>query len=174
MSVRLLVHPTSQGLAPARRIDAELIAKIKPGKYLAKLSKPRNSLVHRLFFASIAAAALHWPEGVEPEPEGDEKLLRAWLLCKAGYSEKKDFPPSAVEGVIWLIERLRGENRYAFVKDVVTDEGPKLRVYVPQSIAYREIDEDRFRPIKEAVFEIIEEVIGVPADQVLRETEEAA
>ena len=174
MPLSLLMYSSESGLVPARRCDADLLAGLKPGKYRAKLTKPRNPLVHRLYFAVIAAAALHWPEKTEPEPEGDEKLLRAWLQCKAGYSEKRDYDPGAVDGAIWLIEHLRSDGKYAFIKQIDTDEGGKFRVYVPQSIQYEELDENQFRPIKEAVFEIVEEVIGVAADQLLKETEAAA
>jgi hypothetical protein len=45
--------------------------------------------------------------------------------------------------------------------------------YVPDTIEYDAMGEDKFRPIKDAVFEIIEMVLGVKVEILLKNAEHA-
>lgn len=140
----------------------------------AKLSIPRRTKNHRHFFAVIASATAHWPEGAEPDPNGDPERLRAYLLCKAGYAEFFDFPPIASRSVVALMEKFRGDGTHSFVRAGSIGGEPVIRVFAPKSIAWDELDEQRFNEIKQRVFSHIEHVLGVPADQLVRRDMEAA
>lgn len=156
----IYVHSDGATLTPVRPVDIKALAKLPIGKPLRNsITRPRNGKVHRLYFAAIAAAAKHWPEGAEPEPEGDADLLRAWLQCKAGYARRRFFPVAAKDAVIALIQDIRGDDKYAFVKEVQVDGEPGLVVFIPMSIDYGTLDEKEFEPIKQPVFEIIESMM---------------
>ena len=154
----IIVGGKPQGLAPKRRIDAELLAGLKPGAYKAKISKLRSIKADRLYHCAIEVAADNWPEGEEPEPKGDKELLRAWLQCKAGPNWRKsaDFPWDTRHSAIFLIEHLVGEGRYAFTERIDTDQGPKFRVHVPLSINHDNMDDEEFQPLRAAVLEMLE------------------
>ncbi len=164
------------GLAPKRRIDADLLAAMKPGPYKAKITKLRSQKAHNLYFKAIEVAAEQWPSNLEPEPKGDAELLRAWLQCTAGPKWRKslDFPPETHELIVTLIQEIRGEGRYAFVDPVVTTKGPKLRCTIPLSIAHDAMDEDEFAPLREGVFEIIELTFGKTVNDLVAEAQMAA
>lgn len=151
------------GLLPARRIDYDLMReRLKPGvKYKAKITQARSRPAHNFYFGVIEAAAMYWPKRDEPHPEGDAKLLRAWLQCKAGPKWRKnvDGPPDSYEFALKMIEALAGDGRYAFVDSVITtDKGPVLRVHVPLSINWDEMPEGSgaFGELRQEVFDIIE------------------
>lgn len=139
-----------------------------PRIYRCRLTKPRNPLVHNLYFAAIASAAKRWPDNLEPQPEGNEKLLRAWLQCKAGYCTRKTFPLAAKDAVIWLLGEVRADDKFAFVKEVIVDGEPHLGVFIPDSIAYEELDDIAFAPIKDAVFARIEDVFGMDVKALIK------
>ena len=161
-----------------RPIDRHEEEKVRawPEKAMLKaiLSRPRRQKNHAHFFAAIAAATDHWPDGMEPDPNGNSERLRAWLLCKAGYCDFIDFPVEASSSVIALIEKFRGDGRHAFVRVGSIGGEPTLRVFYPKSIAWDELDETAFVEVKQAVCAVIHAIIGVPADQLVRGTEEAA
>ncbi|MBP8235146.1 MAG: hypothetical protein KAY22_22875, partial [Rhizorhabdus sp.] len=154
-------------LIPARVADAVELEKLALKKsdalrpYRCRLTHPRNGLVHRTYFAAIAAAAKRWPEGMEPQPEGNADLLRAWLQCKAGRFTRRTAPVAAKDTVIWLLGEIRDADKYAFVKEVLVDGEPHLGIFVPDSVAYDEMDDTEFEPLKTAVFTRIEEVFGM-------------
>lgn len=136
-------------------------------------SRPRSSDDHRRLFALIAAAFEQWPETHEFEPE-DAEHLRAWLLCKAGWKTTKTLElPEAGNPVFMalmmefaedLLERSPG-GEFRFGRWV----GHRLHVHTPKSIKFERADQKKFNPIRDAVTEIIEQVIGVSADQLLKE-----
>ena len=141
-----------------------------------KITRPRNPKVHRSFFQAIAEALVQWPHGAEPYPApGDEEMLRAWLLCRVRQCHTYDFPltgdPVAdgvvSSSVVKLIESVRADDKFAFVRQGAVDGSPAIRVFVPKSINWDEIDELAFRPIKDGVFAEIEHILGCPIDHLL-------
>jgi hypothetical protein len=163
-------------LVPASALDKRLFEEnIKPGKKLfVRVTQARSSRHHRFYFALIRAATYFWPDNTEPNPGTDEDLLRAWLQCKAGWHLKpKDFPVDAIDAVIWLMENVRGEDKYSFVKTVHTADGPMLRVYIPTTVNYDETGEEDFAPVVRVAVEIIEATIGASAKEILLKYDEA-
>lgn len=161
-------------LVPVRAKDNEALERYPLATWLnGRVTRPRNPKTHRTYFKVIALAATMWPEGHEPEPDGDENHLRAWLQCKAGRCHWYDFRVDDIDTVSALIRDVRGDGKFAFLKCVPVrphrgaEPVDKLRVYIPDTIEYEALDEDQFKPIKDKVFEIIEQVLGTTVKELL-------
>ena len=130
----------------------------------------RSSEDHRRFFALVNAAFTHWPEQHEFTPDNAEHL-RAWLLCKAGYRKTTMIETDEPAATVASIEAaFRAADTYAFVRPY----GDGVAVYSPKSIAWDKLDQKKFWPIRDGVTAVIEAVIGVNADELLKQTERAA
>lgn len=168
-TVQVYVNPKAGQFAGARILDRELIGQLKPGAYKAKITKLRSTKADNFYHKILEIAAIHWPDGVNPDPKGDKELLRAWCQCKAGPHWRKSLtgPPEAKDMVIAAIEALKGDGKYAFVEEIATDDGPKLRLHIPLSIDHDHMGEDEIRPLRDKVFEIIEFVFEMTPKQLL-------
>ena len=146
----------------------------------AVLTKSRSSQDHRRLFGMIAKAFLHWPETHEFQPSSAEQL-RAWLQCRAGHYESTpifveniNLFPEDKRDVAFKLVRLAveaavsaalAEGSYAFTRV----HGDAIAVFRPKSIAWSSLDQKAFGPLREAIEAEIENAIGVPVDQLLRE-----
>jgi hypothetical protein len=139
-----------------------------------KIVLPRSTKNHRHFFAVITAACWHWPTTVEPYPNGDVELLRAWLECRAGFADKIDYPIAAVDAVVRHVELRRAKGQHVFVREGTIGGEPALRIFEPRSIAYDEMDEDQFQALKAGVFGVIREILDCEPDDLLRHTPDEA
>lgn len=163
-------------LLPWRTEDQEELARY-PEKTVLKIkaTRPRSNKAHRFYFKVIAVACHHWPENADPCPgKNDADMLRYWLQCKAGYHDRIDFPEGTTDALGMLIKKIRGEGKYCFIQPRMIGGEAKICVFTPQSIAYEEMDETEFRPVRDAVFEIIEEIVGLAPDQLVLESEMSA
>jgi hypothetical protein len=170
-----------RALLPIGAVDEGRILELPDGMPLSvKVSRPRSRKVHATFFQVIKEALAYWPPNHEPYPgPNEEDKLRAWLLCRTGQHESYDFPLTGIKvsdkAIIMtmerLIEKLRNEDRYAFVRQGRVDGDPALRVFVPLSIRWDDVDETEFRPIKDAVFAEIEHIIGCEVKHLLKSSE---
>lgn len=163
MPSQIYFHRHGETLTPIREKDRLELLKLPENKPLrANITKPRNPKVHRLYFAAIAAAAKHWPEDAEPlDLNQDEAMLRAFLQVKSGYFTRKIFDLSAKDQLIELIADIRGEGKFAFVKQTIFNKEPCVAVFTPLSIRYEELGDEEFRPLKESVFEIILSTLNI-------------
>lgn len=128
-------------------------------------SQPRSSDDHRRFFGLVKAAFEQWPEGNEFQPDNAEHL-RAFLLCKVGHRNTTVIETEEPASAVLVVEAaFRAASSYAFVRPY----GAGLAVYAPKSISWDEMDQKKFWPIRDAVSAVIEQVIGVSADQLLKE-----
>lgn len=171
MPIQFHVKREGKTLVPFRKVDEAALEKLPERRPIAiTASKPRSWQAQKLFHSVIAIACDNWPEGIEPNPEGNKELLRAWLECMAGPKWRRtiDFPVEVAEGIVALMRELAGD-KYAFVKPIEVDGEPRLRVYVPKSTRYRQMDEAEFSPLRDEVFRIIEATLGVPIEQLLAE-----
>lgn len=148
-----------------------------------RISRPRSRKVHATFFQVIEEAVREWPAGAEPYPApGDEEMLRAWLLCRVKQCHTYDFPltgdpvidAAMSASVVKLIESVRADDKFAFVREGRIKDHPTIRVFVPKSINWDEVDELEFRPIKDRVFGEIEHVLKCPIDHLLVRVAEGA
>lgn len=127
----------------------------------------------------IKAAFHHWPEGHDFQPENEEHL-RKWLQVSAGYREHTDIPvafceeePAVTKLAALAIEAaIRSADGYAFVRP--HPDGGMVRVYRSKSIRFDKLGHLEACALFEAVAEIISNVIGRPADEILKQTEQAA
>jgi hypothetical protein len=177
MATTLQIRREGNLLLPMRPNDSLMMQQLPEGKaFKAKVTKLRSSKANRFYFKVLDLAAFHWPSGLEPEPEGDANLLRAYLQCQAGpeFSWKIDFPVEAYKSVIEMIERTRAKDVFAFVKTIKTDQGDKLRVYIPESTAFDMMEEAVNIKLRRLVFEQIEIVLGKPVEQLVKESEMVA
>jgi len=129
------------------------------------LSQQRSSDDHRRFFALVNAAFTHWPEQHDFKPDNAEHL-RAWLLCKAGYRKTTMIETDEPAATVASIEAaFRAADTYAFVRPY----GDGVAVYSPKSLRFDKTDQKAFNAVRDEVSSIIESVIGVTAEQLLRE-----
>jgi hypothetical protein len=129
----------------------------------------------RRFFGVLRKAYQNWPELHEFQPSSEEEL-RAWCLVRAKYLEvehvaypefahddphiKKIFR-LAVEGSFAAIHRRRG---YAELR--VTAAG--IDIITPRSIAFASLSQKEFNPVRDEVEAVIEDALGVTAEQLLQ------
>lgn len=141
------------------------------------LTKQRSGADHRRFFGLIAKAYDSWPEAHEFRPSSAEHL-RAHLLIEAGHYNVTtiDLSEIAASGNPHLVTlaRLAVEATVTAciaARDYVVTRprGNVVEVLRPKSIAWHELDQRQFGPVREAVEQIIEQVIGVSANQLLKE-----
>lgn len=140
------------------------------------LIKPRSGADHRRYFGLIRAAWMNWPES-HPQQFPNEDALRAWLLIEAGhhdvefiaYPEECEENPAvkalfrlAIEATHAAFTRKRG---YATLH--VSAGGVEIRS--AKSIDFRSVSQKEFGPIREACEAILENALGVSAQELLSE-----
>lgn len=139
----------------------------------AKEGKPRSTAQHRRYFSLIRAAFAQWPETHAYQFSSAEEL-RAYLQMRAGYREVgAQIPLTGIrkEQAKMLAEAaIRAAGSYA-IPIIVADT---LTVFRPKSIAFAKLSHQAACELFANVEAYIEEVIGVPGDQLLSETEKAA
>ena len=143
------------------------------GYNLSAKAKPRSLEQHKRFFALMNAVYTHWPESHERQFANVEEL-RSFLTIKAGYRiVGAEIPLTGMskEKALFIVEAgIRGAGSYAipvFYKD-------KLIIFKPKSIAFGNMTPADFNALNDAVSTVIEQETGIPAEQILRETEAAA
>lgn len=178
----ILIRRVGRAMLPANAEAEGKLMKLPEGRPLkTKIHLPRSTPAHRMFFAVISAAAVHWPHSAEPEPDGDAELLRAWLLIRAGHCDRIDFPfpddeaarQMVIASVSDLVNRLRTRGEYPFIRTGETKLGSVVRVFISRSMDFENLDEAGFIPIREHIYGDIEAIVGVRVDDLVRETEAA-
>lgn len=139
--------------------------------------RPRSSQDHRRLFKLIAAAFDHWPESyVEFQPDSEEHL-RAWLICKAGPEFRNvttfDLPHTdnvalAAEMIDFAEKLLSSSNGFGRWR------GMTLHKFTPKSMRFDKMSRTEFNDLRDAISDVIEDVCGMSADTLLKETESAA
>lgn len=99
-------------------------------------------------------------------------MLRAWLICKAGYRESTPIhmPDLATERLRDLF-RLSIEAAIAAAGGVafVVPYRDVVAVVRPRSIAWDKLGQTEFSRLRDAVSDVIEAEIGVKVEDLLRE-----
>jgi hypothetical protein len=169
-----------QGVLACRQVDPQGEDRAMTEKSCphcgGSLESGRSSPDHRRFFALIQAAFHQWPHDAEFTPDNSEHL-RAWLICKAGYREATfiDLPEGGTEGMQRLF-MLSIENAVKAADGLgfVVPYKNGVAVIKPKSIAWSKLGQREFGQLRDAVTDIIEAEVGVSADQLLRERDNAA
>lgn len=157
------------------------------GTVIEAPKKQRSLPDHRRLFGLIGAAFHQWPSHYEFQPVSAEHL-RAWLLCKVRFHtvEMIDVGTDIFDGlddktrqlvdvvvrsaVHRSIEAATRDGTFAFDKPY----GSGIAIFRPKSLNFESIDQKDFGPLREAIEAVIEDIVGVSAEQLLRETERAA
>ena len=171
MPINLLMRKVGRTLLPARKDDDLAFEKLIQGRiYKINIHLPRSKKQHGRFFAAIEEAFMHWPATHEFQPENAEHL-RAWLLCSAGHVEPvfdvslTDDLSSAISMVVATVERRRAEKKFVFPRyRMERGQAVAVRLYVAATVNHKEVDQPTFAPVAQSVFEIIENIIGVPIE----------
>lgn len=136
--------------------------------------KARSLPDHRRTFGLIRAAFLNWPEGHPFQPNCEEHL-RAWTLVEAGYCNVEFIPypeecnDQSVQALFRLaIEATHAAHSRARAFTFLRVSAGGVEVRWARSLSFKTISQREFAPIREAVEQILELALGVPADQLLR------
>lgn len=125
----------------------------------------RSSDDHRRFFGLVKAAFDQWPEAHEFQPDNAEHL-RAYLLCRVGHRKTTVIETEEAASAVLVVEAaFKAAGSYAFVRPY----GAGLAVYAPRSLSWDQLDQKKFNPIRDEVSALIESIVGVSADQLLKE-----
>lgn len=127
---------------------------------------------HRRLFGLIKAARLHWPEKHDFQPFTEEHL-RKWLLCKAGHCSVRELSLADMdtgEAIALLEAAFHAAGAYSFVRG---DTG-RVRIFTAKSIAFDKLSHKAACTLFDEIGAVIENEIGIKADDLLKETEAAA
>lgn len=129
--------------------------------------RPLDDDKHRkFFFKAIAAAFENWPEGAEFQPSTPEHL-RSWLLIESGrYSTVDVLGAEAVTIENMKIAAALLGKPHAFRMGRIADG---VRVYAPVSMAKDAVSKKEFDAIALDVYNIIEAMVGVSVERLVRE-----
>jgi len=165
-----------RALLPTDALSEEILEGYGSGALLrCKITRPRSMPHHHFFFAYLKEAFENWPEGgaelgngVRFHPENEEHL-RAWAIIMAGVKfriavevDDGDMPAGELGNVLaGVLRKLRRMRIYAWPKLI----NGRVRIVMPVSIAHDPMDEKDFSELSSAVFDMIEGLIGLSADE---------
>lgn len=133
----------------------------------------RSSPDHKRYFGLIRVAFHHWPEGHAFKPD-DETHLRKWLQVKANYRTvtpieiEGDVDPKVIAGA--SIAAIEACGSYPFV----TVHNNTVYVHAPKSIQFKKLMRADWNELREKVEAVLENELGMSAEQLLKEHEAAA
>lgn len=115
----------------------------------------RSPASHRFYFATVNNAWMNLPENMaERFPTSDH--LRKFALCKAGYCDERTFVASSKAEAVRLAAFVKPIDDYA----IVTVNGNTVTQYTAKSQAGRAMNKADFQKSKDAVLDILAEMIG--------------
>lgn len=129
----------------------------------------RSQRSHAHYFASVNETWKNLPDDqLERFPTAEH--LRKWALIRAGYREERNIVCSSKAEAQRVAAFIRPIDDYAvvIVRDAVVIQ------YTAKSQSTRAMDKKTFQESKEAVLNILSELIGVDAQTLQRETGRAA
>ena len=138
-------------------------------RYRLAVHEDRSEASHRHYFAAIADAFSNLPEELAAEIPSPEHL-RKMALIKAGYRDER---------TIACRSNAEAEKLKAFIKPmddfaIVLAEGLVVKVYTAKSQSARAMSKEDFQASKQAVLDILAEIIGVTPDQLSKNAGQAA
>ena len=135
--------------------------------------KPRSLPQMRRFFGIIRAAFHHWPETAEVQFANEEEA-RKWLTMRAGWRDVGariplvGVKPEAAK--MLAAAAIAGAKAHAW--PVVHKS--ELIVWIPRSIAFHSMGPQEFGQLSDAVSVVIQDMTGMDAETLMRESENAA
>jgi len=114
----------------------------------------------------IKAAYEHWPEWHSFKPMSAE-ILRGWLYVEAGYASTVELPDASDVTVRAVEAAKKVLNPNVYHRMVETPYG--LNLVGPRSISKGSCKKAEFRAVQDKVAAIIGAVVGVSAEQLVKE-----
>lgn len=135
--------------------------------------RQRSQASHNLLFAVIDEAFKLWPHDQPFQPE-DAEHLRAYLLVKARHFDKLDVKCKSADAIGLKMQLDVVIRSFCDGKPPLMHAYPwGVRIFRPRSISYAAADRKMFNAVSEAVYQIVEDAIGVKVDDLRREAEAA-
>lgn len=133
------------------------------------VQEPRSQATHNHFFASIHEAWSNLPENIaERFPTADH--LRKYALIKAGYRDERSIVVRSAAEAQRLAAFIKPMDDFA----VVTANLAVVTVYTAKSQSMRAMGGKEFQASKQAVLDVIAELIGVTAGELQSRAGQAA
>lgn len=129
----------------------------------------RSAASHRHFFAVIHDAWLNLPEGTAERFPTSEHL-RKYALIKAGYRDERTFVAGSRAEALRLAAFVRPIDDFA----IVTTSGATVTIWTAKSQSVRAMGGKAFQESKQAVLDVIADLIGVDPTTLSREAGQAA
>jgi hypothetical protein len=124
-------------------------------EYRMEAIEDRSAASHNHYFSCIQGAFDNLPEKMAGQFATPDHLRR-YALIKAGYRDERSIVCASRAEALRIAAFIRPMDEYAVV--VVSEA--VVRVYTAQSQSYRAMGKEQFGKSKEAVLEIISEMIG--------------
>lgn len=165
-------------LVAADEDSAEKMLRIPERRpFKSKVTVPRDDKTHATFFGVIGDVCKRWPPSLEPYPDGDPELLRAYLLCAVGWRESYRLPiiddakdqQRIVEFADAMVRRARQHREFPFLRETMIDGQPALAVHYAKSIEHKTVDEVEFRDVADRVYAKIYELTEIDVEDLIVE-----
>ena len=129
----------------------------------------RSSLSHRHYFACVREAWVNLPEGHAARFATDE-ALRKYALIKTGYHDDRQVVCASKAEARRIAAFIRPIDDYA----VVIVEGRVIALFTAKSQSAATMSKSQFQASKEAVLELLAELIGVDPAALVRAGQRSA
>jgi len=153
--------PRSQSAADRQYVVGEC--------YRLAVFEPRSRKSHDHYFACVHDAWANLPEQIAERHPTDEHL-RKWALIKAGYRDERVIVCASAEEALKMVAFAEAMDDYAIVirrHDVVT-------VFTAKSQSQKAMGKKAFQESKQAVLDILSEMVGVSAQELQQNAGRAA
>ncbi len=139
-------------------------------EYRLAAEEERSAASHKHYFAAIHEAWQNLPENLADRFPTAERL-RHWCLVKCGY---------ATEQII-VLETVRDAERFAeYVSEYRGDDtfvkrdGDIIKIWTAKSQSTRAMDKDEFQASKQAVLDLLSDMIGTTVTELKKNAGQAA
>ncbi len=122
----------------------------------------RSQASHGHYFATLRQCWLHMPENLQQDFPTSH-ILRKWALIKAGYRDEAIYAAETseeAERVAVLARQIKDDYCIALVRDNV------VKILTAKSQDAHHMDAATFNKSKDAVFDVIGALIGVPVEEI--------
>lgn len=149
----------------AKRCDQEFVV----GEcYAVSVEHERSQASHRQYFAALNDAWLNLPETDERFPTSEH--LRKWALIQCGFCDERSAVFQSAEDARKAAALIAPADDYA----VVVHSGPVVKVYTAKSQSVRAMGKDDFQKSKQAVLELVSNLSGTGAADLVANAESIA
>lgn len=149
-----------------RRADANYVI---GERYLVEAQEQRSAASHNHFFACVQAAWHSLPPCIVERFRSPDHLRR-YALIKSGYCDQREFACRSVAEANRLAAFIEPMDSYA----VVSVSNAVVTVFTAKSQSLRAMGNKEFQKSKDAVLNVIAEMIGTTVDMLAKTAQDAA